>query len=72
MALSLPIHISFVHVQSAATSRFLDWLTNLTIHSESEFQPKLDSTSNGGREKKKARIVLCGHRYVFLLFLLRE
>ena len=41
-------------MQNAAVVRFADWLTNLTVERE---------VANGGGAGK-AKIILCGHRYV--------
>ena len=41
-------------MQTHAVERFVDWLTELTVHAE------VDHAQAGG--SGKAKIVLCGHR----------
>lgn len=43
--------------QNAAVIRFADWLTNLTVQREVAY--------GVGGGAGKAKIVLCGHRYVY-------
>lgn len=48
-------------LQGEAVERFADWLTTLTVERE---------VANGtGGGAGKAKIVLCGHRLVYILFI---
>jgi hypothetical protein len=53
-----------LRIQTAATERFVDWLTTLTVEEE------VNHGQGGGAGK--AKIVLCGHRRVLLFSMPRK